>query len=237
MAVSIKDLFTYKKEVSLLDRNEKEVAKCWVRLLGETDLNQALKSARIESMRKRQVYRDIESEEFRDEIQPLEELTREELTTMILSSKKNQITSQAFVHVNREELPKIEEISDEPDAPALEDQEKLDKQFVEQEKSYSDKIDDYVSTRLTEEEVRLTSLTDAEIIKEAQHEMSNILPFQAFYIALGAYKAYLGSFEDKNCTKRIFSSVSEFENQDSLLKSQLIEAYNSLEIGADDIKN
>lgn len=237
MAINIKDLFTYKKEVSLKNREDEEVAKCYIRLLGEGDLNKAFKMARIESTRKRDAYRDHTTEDFKDEIAPISDLSREELTTIILGARKNRFQSQAFVKVDREELPKIEEISQEPDAPELEEQETLDKKIQEQQAQYEKKIEEYVNTRVRETEDQLKDKSDEEILKEAQLEMSNILPLQAFYVALNAYKAYLGSYEDKNCTKRIFSSIEDYDNADALLKNQLVEAYTALELGADDIKN
>lgn len=237
MALSIKQLFTYIKETPLLDRNDKEIARCWVRLLGESDLNKAFKMARIESTRKREMYRNQETDEFKDEIATISELSREELITMILGARKNRFTSQAFVKVNREELPKIEEIALEPDSPELEEQENLDKKMAEQADDYNNRVNEYVDARIVEAQAELSEKSDEEILKEAQIEMANILPLQAFYIALNAYKAYLGSYEDKACTKRIFSSIEDFDNADVTLKNQLISAYTTLEIGADDIKN
>lgn len=237
MAISIKELFTYKKEVTLRNKDDKEVAKCWVRLLGESDLNAAFRAARIESTRKREAYRDHSTEDFKDEIAPVADLTREELTTMILGARQNRFRSQAFVKINREELPKIEEIAQEPDAPELEDQEILDKRLEEQREKYDKQIDEYVNTRMVEARAELDAKTDEEILAEAQLEMSNILPLQAFYVAVNAYKAYLGTYEDEACKKRVFTSIEDFDNADASLKTQLIEAYNELEIGADDIKN
>lgn len=237
MALSIKELFTYKKEVILRDRNDKEVAKCWVRLLGESDLNRAFKMARIESTRKRASYRDTSTDDYKDEIEPISDLSRDELITMILGARKNKFTSESFVKINRDELPKIEEVAIEPDAPDLEEQETLDKKLREQADNYNLRVDEYVNTRLTESRAELDAKSDEEILAEAKLEMSNILPLQAFYVALTAYKAYLGSYTDKNCTNRIFSSIEDFDSADSLLKNQLSDAYNELEIGADDIKN
>lgn len=236
MAISIKDLFTYKKEV-VVENREGQKASIWVRLLGEFDLNESYKLSRIASTNKRVVLRNSESTEYADEIFPLAELTREELTSMILGARRNRITAEAFVKVDREELPKIEEIAIEPDAPSLEEQEILDQKSAQQVLDYEEKIDNYTETRLREESSLLVDKTDAEIIKSAQDEMVNILPLQSFFAELSAQKGYRGAYSDKECRQRVFSSVDEFKNADNSLRKQITDAYNALEVGSDDIKN
>lgn len=237
MALSIKELFTYKKAISLVDNNGKEVAKAWVRLLGEEELNLAYKMSRVASLHKREKFRDHSSVDYSDEIAPVADLTREELLEMILEAQKNKVTSQAFVKVDREEIPKIEEFAQEPDAPTLEDQEKLDKAFDDQKSDFDKRIDDYISSRLITIRQEMDQNSTEELVKIAQEEMIGILPLNTFFIELAAQKAWRGTFEDAKCTKRIFDSVEEFYNADPLLKKQLTTAYSTLELGSDDIKN
>lgn len=52
MVTNIKELFTYKKEVTVTNRTGK-TASIWVRLLGESDLNESFKVSRIASTKKR----------------------------------------------------------------------------------------------------------------------------------------------------------------------------------------
>lgn len=234
--VSIKELFTYTKDVVVKNRDD-ITATLYVKLLGESDLNESYKLSRIASTNRREALRNKESIEYQDEILPLVDLTREELTAMILGTHKNRYMSEAFVKVNREELPKIEEIAIEPDAPDLEEQEILDKRFDEQKEDYDRRIDEYVEDRLTELKATLVDKKDEEIIKFAQDEMANILPLQAFFTELLAQKGFRGSFVDKECKKRIFSTIEEYKGADESLRKQILEAYTTLEIGADDIKN
>lgn len=237
MGLSIKELFTYKKEISLLDNRGNEVAKAWVRLLGEEELNLAYKLSRVASLQKRDKFRDTTSIEFKDEIAPMGELTREELLEMILEAQKNKVTSQAFVKVDREELPKIEEMAEEPDAPSLEEQENLDQAVQDQKLDYDKRVDSYIDSRLLVIKQEMEQKPTEELVKIAQEEMVGILPLNTFFIELNAQKAWRGSFEDSKYTKRIFNSVEEFNNADPSLKKQLSVAYASLELGADDIKN
>lgn len=236
MAANIKDLFTYKKEVTLENREGKK-ATIWVRLLGESDLNESFKLSRIASTRRREALRDVESLEYQDEIVPLGELTREELTTMILGTVRNRFMTEAFVKVDRDEIPKIEEFAVEPDAPTLEEQENLDKKIEEQRVEYDRKIDDYINARLRDYEAELKAKKDDEIVKEAQSSMADILPLQAFFAELNAQKGWRGAYIDEKCKQRIFTDVNDFKEADDQLKKQISDAYSSLELGSDDIKN
>lgn len=236
MAVSIKELFTYKKDVEIKNRSG-EKATIWVKLMGESDLNESYRLARVASSKKRELLRDPESVDYQDEIAPLSELTREELEQMILGAKKNRFIAESFVKVDREELPEIDEVSSTPDAPTLEEQEILDKKFEEQKDDYEKRLDQYVEDRLAEVIALLKEKTDEEVIKEAQDEMVNILPLQTFFFELNAQKGFRGTYEDKECKKRIFDNVDDYKSANDALKKQVLDAYTQLEIGADDIKN
>lgn len=234
--VNIKELFTYKKRVIVKNRDGEE-AEVWVRLLGEEDLNAAYKSARVESLKKRELLKDSNTIEYQDQILPVKDLEKSELILMIVEARKSRITAEAFIKVNKEEILKIEDIAVEPDAPTLEEQETLDTRSAEQSKDYGDRVDEYIATRLLEEQSNVENSPIEELVKEAQTELIGILPLNEFFIELNAQKAYRGTYTTKQCIERVFSSVEEFHNFDSDFKAQITTAYTSLEIGADDVKN
>lgn len=232
----IKDLFTYKKDVVVRNRAGKE-GTVWVKLLGDSDLNKAYRAARIVSQAYREALRDESTEEYMDQVLPIVKQSREELITMILDAQRNRVTQLAYVNVNREELIKIEDVAEEPDAPTLEEQEILDKKLDEQNKEFEKRIDEYIEDNMTRLKTETEALSDAELVEKAKEEMINILPLQVFYSEINAQKAFRGTYTDKNCTARVFTNVEEFHDFDTQGKSALIGAYLDLEINGNDIKN
>src|SRR4051812_34885934 len=107
--MAIKDLLRYKDSLDLKDRDDNVLQTVWVRLMTDENLNLAAKLSRIKSMEMRFKLRDTESIEYKDQIVPIIDLDRPSLEALVVGSVQNQITSEAYVKVNREELPKIEE--------------------------------------------------------------------------------------------------------------------------------
>lgn len=237
MVVSIKDLLKYKKEVPLKDAKDKIVGHAWVRLLGDEDLTQATKLSRVASTDMRATLRDTGSVDYKDRIEPMAELDRETLLAMVLSAHQNRYMSEAFVKVDREELPKIEEIATEPDAPTLEEQEQLDAAIAKQSADYDKRIGEFVDERTNEMKVILEGKTTEEILAEARQAMTDILPLQTFFEELNAQKAFRGTYNDKLCKERTFGVVEDYKDAERSIKLQLIDAYNELELDPNDLKN
>ena len=54
---------------------------------------------------------------------------------------------------------------------------------------------------------------------------------------MNVQKGFRATYQDEACTKKAFSSIEAFRNADSLLKQQIIAAYDSVEMDNDDVKN
>lgn len=236
---TLDDLLKYKDKVVLKHpKTGKDLKAVWVRILGDEDLKEAFRYARIVSAEKRKGLRDKSSDVYRDEIESiLNESSREDQITLILASKENEFANNAPIVVPREDLPKIEEIAVEPDAPTLEEQERLDATEEEQTKKFQDAIEDYIKTKINEVKVSLEEMSDDTVRDLAAIEYTNVQALQAFLEELNDQKAFRGTYSDEACTERGFSSLEAFKNADSSIKTQLITAYNNLEINGDDLKN
>ena len=236
--VSLSDLFLYKKEVEILNpATSKPVKKVWVRVLGDYDLNQAYKASRIASANKRKALRDPESDDFKDEVIGIAELPRETQTELVRTARVNNFISEAQSAVERPELPELEEIAVDPDAANLEDLEKLDSAENKTEKLYKEKLQEYVDAKTSELTKTLEALSDEELLKLAQFEISNVIPFSVFMEELSTYKAVFGTFQDKACKIREFTDKGDYQNLPKLIKDQLISAIAELELSGEDIKN
>ncbi len=234
----LEDLLRYKQKVELKNpRTNKTVKTVWIRILGDEDLRDAFKFSRIMSSEKRAKLRDKDSDTYKDEIRTLMDSTRAEKMELIVASKENQYANEAPIIVVREELPKIEEIAVQPDAPTLEEQERFDAAEEEDNNKYLKAIEDYIQTKVNELKASLEELTDDRLNEIAEAEFINIQSLQAFLEELNQQKAYRATYMDEACTKRGFDSIDKFKNADSNIKSQLIVAYSELEVNPDEVKN
>lgn len=235
---NIADLLKYKDELVITHpTNGKILWKGWIKILGDESIKEAYKYSRIVSAQKRATLRDKNSSEYKDEVESIAEQDKQDLLDLIMASQENDFTRESVAAVIREELPKIEEIAQEPDAPSLEEQEILDQEETNTQQEFLKAIDDYVTRRKEELQGRLSKLSHKELIAMAQEEITKVAPMQAFLSELNDQRGFRSTFIDKECKTRAFKSIEDYKDAHSVVKSQIIDAYNKLEMGPDDIKN
>jgi len=236
--VSLVDLFRYKKEIMITDPvTGKDVKKVWVRVLGDMDLNKAYKAARLASAAKRDALRDPETEDYRDEVLGVVELSVEDKREVIKTAKLSNIIAEAISANVRPELPTIEEVAIDPDAATLEELENLDKAEDKIEKEYQSKIDEYILLKTQEIDLQLQALSTEELDKEAMQDVSVLVPFALFMTELNVNKAVYGTFQDKDCKIKEFESTDDFKQLPKHIQDFIIAEINSLEIRGSEIKN
>jgi hypothetical protein len=236
--VSLVDLFRYKKEIMITDPvTGRDVKKIWVRVLGDMDLNKAYKAARLASAAKRDALRNPETEDYKDEVLGVVELSPEEKREVIKTARLSNIISEAISATIRPELPKLEEVAVDPDAATLEELENLDKEEIKVEKEYQSKIDEYVTLRTQEIDIQLQSLSVEELDKQAMQEVSVLVPFALFMTELNVNKALYGTFQDKDCKTKEFETADDFRQLPKAIQDLIIDEINNLEIHGSEIKN
>jgi hypothetical protein len=235
---SLVDLLRYKKELEISDPNtNKVIKKIWIRVLGDLDLQASYKASRIVSATKRAALRNPESDDYKDEVLGILELSREEQMDVIKTARLSNIISEATVAVIRPDLPELEDVAITPDAASLEELEDLDKEETVIEKDYTTKIDEYVRLRTDELDLRLQGLTKEELEKEAMEQVSVLVPFSIFMSELNVQKAFYGTFQDAACKVREFDTADDFRQLPSKIQDYIVAAINLLEVSGADIKN
>lgn len=238
MATEITDLLRYKEKVELTSPAGKKIGEVWVRVLGDYDLQLAYRLSRIASTKKRSLLRTPGSTDYMDEIQPIpENNSREDCIALIKAAKVNIFTGEAYANVNKEEPPKLEEVAEEPDAPTLEEQEKMDLLQAKINLDYANKINEYIEDRTAVLMGELELKTDEEIYDMTKYEMSNLLAMQEFQRELTNQKIFRAVYKDQACKVRAFAEMDEFSNSHPVVKEQLISAYTKIELTPDDVKN
>jgi hypothetical protein len=226
------DLFKYKKEVKITDKEKR-----WIRIIDDDDLNECYKLSRIASSKMRATLRNPESVEALDELGPLQNATKEECIEIIIQSRENQFRNDANANVERPELLKIEEFSEDPDSPTLEEQEKLDTATAKIGEDYYKALEAYVQARIDEQRALLEIMDDEGIKLIAKEETINILALTKFLQEVQDQKIWRAVYTDKECKIHEFSNINEYRSVNNSIKEILLTAYADLEINGDEIKN
>ncbi len=230
---TLSELLRWKKSIKLA-----KDTTVWVRIIGDWDLQEAYKLARIASAKKREALRDISTPDFQDEIKAFEDATQEECAALVKAARSNQWVAEAFSTVVRPEEVKLSEVSVDPDAPTLEEQEKFDAENNKIDIEYRKALEDYSKQKELELEAELKDLSLEDLRILAQVEASIIIPLTVFMNELQDQKLWRGTYDDEECRKRSFSSMEDFRSTVTrAIKDKLIEGYTELESRVDDLKN
>lgn len=241
MGLKISELLKWKTSVTLMKDGqpilfEGKPVVIYLKVINDDQLEKAHLSARVASANVRKLLQDPTTEMFRDRIEPISGATEEECKNVIVQYRTANLDSEARVNVVREDLPEIEEFAVEPDAPTLEELEKLDAAIIAQEEEYEKKVKEYVDDRTTVIKAELDNLELDELRKIATENMFGFLALAEFFTALMAEKISRAAFTDDTYTTKAFDSADDFLDSDTIIKDQLIEAYSNLEYNPESIK-
>jgi len=231
------DLLRWKKEIEIKDPQGNVIDTAYMRIIGDYDLQESFRLARIASTKRRAILRDTTSDEYQDEVSVLDEANLEQCLEIIGASRNSQFEAEATSATVVPDLPEIEEIAVDPDAPTLEEQEQLDAKISVLNAEYQKQIEEYVETKKTELHATLEAMSLEQVRELAKEEISNVLALGAFMDALNNERVWRATYVDKLYKERAYDSVEEFKNASSFIRAQLIEAYQQLEIGPDELKN
>jgi hypothetical protein len=243
MGLKIADLLRWRTSVELKDENGKPILDngkpvvVYLRVIGDQDLQDAYRIGRVHSSDKRKKLRDKESLEFKDQVEPIREASKEECIDLIKTARQQNLNSQAYANVTRPDLVKLDEVAADPDAPTLEEQEKLDAENTKIEEDFRKALDEYVETKTKELNEELDGKSIEELREIAELEVSNITSLALFLQEVQDYKMTCACYNDKQYREKSFDSIDDYRATHPLIKEQLIEAYNKLEMGVDEVKN
>lgn len=229
---TLSELLRWKRSVTLAPDTT-----VWVRIVGDWDLQESYKLARIASAKKREALRNIDSTDFQDEVKAFSDASEDECKALIKAARGNQWVAEAFSAVVRPEEAKISEIAIDPDAPTIEEQEKLDAANAQIDLDYQKAIEDYSNQKEIELDSELKSLSIDDLRVLAQVEASVIIPLTVFMSELQDQKVWRSVYDDETCKKRSFSGIEDYRSMLKQFKDKLAETYTELETGADNLKN
>jgi hypothetical protein len=142
-----------------------------------------------------------------------------------------------FITIDREDIPKTEDFAVDPDAPTLEEQEKRDMAELQSELDYQTKIKEFTETKEKEIADRLETIEREQLVLEARKALKDLRALSAFIEEVLDQKVFRGTYVDKECKIRAYKDKDEYINQHSTVKFQLRNAYQSLELSPEELKN
>jgi len=241
--LKISELLKWKTNLILLNPegnpildDKKKPVEVWLRVIGDDDLDKAHTAARIASAEKRKLLKDKDSQEYKDRVEPIIDAPREDCIDVLRTYRTSNLYAEARVKTVRPELPTMVEVAVEPDAPTLEETEKLDALVNEQEAEYQKQIETYVEDRTAVILAELEAMETDELRQLTMDEISGVIALAEFYTVLLNEKVFRGAFTDKPCTVKAFDTMEELIITDAGIKQQLFDTYSQLEFDPDSIK-
>lgn len=228
--VDLTQLFLWKGEVSVVNHRQEEVAKVYMRLVGDKDLNRARVYALRQSTDLRTALHNKKTDEYQAFIQGIEFTNKEKLEAGIKLLLVGDLASDA----RRNALVKFPK---EPSSDAsLEEHEKHQKKVDEFPEKFGTLVEKELKKLVRKEEKRLTTLSDQELKDEYIESSINFLCQEEMNRSFSNMCVYLGTYQDKKYRKKYFRSFDKYDNIASEVKDQLRDAYRNLELGMTELK-
>jgi len=223
-------LFRWSKKVDIRV-NDKIVDTVYIRLVGDVVFQDARKLALKESRTLRAKLRNTESEEYKSNFSDIDFLTKDELVNGILVGEMSTFRDEAMMEYKVEEVPELS------DNPSMEEQEEHDEKIDALQSKRIKTLTDAIESKADARKKMLDVMENKELISLYTRAMCEVRCTDAFTDTFREYQVYMGTFTDKSFKVLAFDSFQDFRESSATLKELLTNAYNSLEISGEDLKN
>lgn len=203
----------------------------YIRLVGDAELNRARVFALRKSAELRRQLKDVNSEQRLARLPDFTVLDKEALVENTLTFYVREITMKAYEEV---EVPEPKALKSDA---TLEQQEKYQSEIDDYPNKLNEAVRKFIEKEVEKERKKLSKRTKEEIVEEYEQVLINRHCENEMVIRMKEMCAFLGSFMDEEYKKPVFDSFEKFDNMPTEIKKQFIEAYSSLEIGTDELKN
>jgi len=228
--VDVRRLFTWGTAFELSYPGTDEVSLVYMRLVGDEDMNKARVYALRESKKFRNILKDPESDERMALIPSVGDISDSDLVQLVAMFSTRNLSKRSVREVSIR-LPKQPK-----DDASLEDQEEYQSKVDSYESSLELARMNFVKEGIEEIKVAIAKLSPEELydlyVKSLIDEFCELKSLSA----LRDFTTYFGTFSDSDFKHRYFESLDQLLNLPTHLKDQFISAYQSLEIGGEELK-
>lgn len=217
-------LFKWKKQV------EYNGVTFYIRIVSDLVIEDARKNALLASRRLRKELRDVNSDSFFMYLDVLEEYDVEQLVGLIEIAGARQIMQE---YINNTPRRVIEPLHDNPTQEEIEQYEE-EKEL--RDKEYSDTITRVVEDWRKDFDTQLRLKTKEDLLAMARRYEVDRVCESAFRQEFESYVVAASVYKDPAYRERMFS-IEDYKSLPTEVKDLLYATYNTINIGADDIKN
>lgn len=228
--VDISQLFNWGKVFLLTGESGETETSVWIRLAGDADINRARVYALRRSAELRKKLREENTDERYAFIQDRELFDKERLVAVLSGLSIRSITHQA---VKETKIPFPKE--PKSDAP-LEEIEKFQSEIDSYPERKDKELRKIVEKELSKYAKKLEKLSEDELYIAYITEMTNELCEQEMINSFREMCTFFGCYKDSKYKERLFSDFEEFTNLNTHTKQQFLSAYQSLELGTEELK-
>lgn len=221
----ISRLFNWKKEVVIND------ITMYIRIVGDSAVEEARIAALTESRRLRVALRDKESDLYMAYMTEVEEFDDDYLKRVITNLRSREVVQE---YVRRNPRPALPEQSD---YPSLEEQEAYEEAKVERETTYMKNLQAYIEGWQDDYMKSLGKRKREQLVQEWKDVRINTLTETKFSEVFQDYVLFKSLFSDPDLTKPVFTDFKVFRNLPTQVKTVLRESYDELSVSVDEIKN
>lgn len=228
--VDISKLFYWGDKFTITGKGDNTL-DVYIRLVGDAELNRARVFALRKSAELRRQLKDVNSEQRLARLPDFTVIDKETLVENTLTFYIREITMKAYEEVDVPEPKSLKSDS------TLEQQEKYQTEVDDYPNKLNEAVRKFIEKEVDKERKKLSKRTKEEIVEEYEQVLINRHCENEMIIRMKEMCAFLGSFMDEAYKKPVFDNFEKFDNMPTEIKKQFIEAYSSLEIGTDELKN
>jgi|SRR5688572_9901557 len=228
--VDITKLFVWGTEYEIVNGDDEVLAKVFMRILGDADVNKARVYALRKSFELRRKLKDSNSEERLIYIRDFDDVTDEELINYIVAYSMREIgnDSHKMVKVKRPTQPKAD--------ASLEKMEKFQKEVDDYPNKVKEAVSKYMKDAVDKLKKSLEGLTKEALYKKYEKLLVEEFCEQEALNSYNEMQLYLGCYKDAEYKERFFESFEQYENLDSQVKKDFRTAYDRLDVRMDELK-
>lgn len=228
--VDISRLFTWGRKFEIVNKDNEVVSTVYMKLLGDADLNITRVYALRKSQELRRKLRDVNSEERMLYVLDKDEMSKDQLTSYVISFSMRDINNRAFkeVQVPRPKPPKSD--------AKLEKSEKYQQEVDDYPKKLSEAVGKFIKGEVEKLKKALENESEDSLYKMYVTLVIDEYCEQEAFKAYKDYELYMGCFLDEDYTLRVWENFDKFNNMPASVKEDFRAAYDTLEIPMDELK-
>lgn len=227
--VKIESLFNWGSEFTL-PLPGGDALTCYIRVIGDADLNKARAKALRKSAELRKKLKDPESEERQAFIPELDLDDKERYVDIIVSLESPEIIRRVRRNIS---LPYPKDPASDA---SIEELEKHQEEVDSWPERFNELLRDSVTEKVTERKDELMKESFDKILKAYEGVIIDNTCESEMMTKFSEYCVYYGTFADPEYKQRLFESFEQFENLPRQIKEQFTTFYGTLNIDIEELK-